>query len=126
MGFHKEVIMEVCSEHGKLMEAIGRIEQRLDDGGKNMECLHKMCIEHTTNIAEVKKIVTNGLQSDISDMKKSLQALEGFNWFRETVQKMRDRLFWSTVKGICLVVIFMVLFHLTDKATMTLVKEMLK
>jgi hypothetical protein len=118
--------VDVCPDHGKLMEAIGRIEQRLDDGNEKMECLHHMCLSHQESIREIKKIVTNGLQSDIAMIKKSLQNLEGFNWFREAVQKMRDRLFWSTIKGICLVVIFMVLFHLTDAATVTVLKGVLR
>ncbi len=118
--------METCPEHKWVIQSLARIEQRLLDGSKQMESLHDVCSCNSRAVEDLKHIVTNGLQSDVCHIKDVLKALEGFDWFRKGVQKMRDRLFWSVAKGVCLVFIFLVLFHLTDAATLAIVKGLLK
>lgn len=118
--------MDVCPDHGKMMELLGRIEQRLEDGQRTMIELKEICACNSGAVKEVKGIVTNGLKSDVERIKQTMQILEDFDWFRKGIQKMRDRLFWNALKGVCLVVIFMVLFHLTDAATISIVKGLVK
>ena len=117
--------MDSCLEHYRIVEALGRIESQLTDGKNTMENLQTTLDLHCGEIRELKRDINNGLKSDIAHMKEVLKSLEGFNWFREAVQKMRDRLFWNMFKAVSLILIALVLFHLTDAATMEAVKGIL-
>ena len=99
----------VCGAHHELVESLRDINQKLD----GMIVRQIAYAETSTRIEEkqeqIEKIVTNGLSHNVAniakrldifceEVKKRLDELEDFKWFRLPVTKLRDKIFWYALK----------------------------
>ena len=98
-----------CGAHHELVESLRDINQKLD----GMIVRQIAYAETSTRIEEkqeqIEKIVTNGLSHNVAniakrldifceEVKKRLDELEEFQWFRLPVTKLRDKIFWYVLK----------------------------
>ena len=98
-----------CSSHHELVESLRDINQKLD----GMIVRQIEYAETSARIEErqenIERIVTNGLSHNVADIakrldifceevKKRLDELEDFKWFRLPVTKLRDKIFWYVLK----------------------------
>ena len=98
-----------CSAHHELVESLRDINQKLD----GMIVRQIAYAETSARIEEKQKqnerIVTNGLSHNMAniakrldifceEVKKRLDELEDFKWFRLPVTKLRDKIFWYALK----------------------------
>ena len=98
-----------CSAHHELVESLRDINQKLD----GMIVRQIEYAETSARIEErqenIERIVTNGLSHNVADIakrldifceevKKRLDELEEFQWFRLPVTKLRDKIFWYVLK----------------------------
>ena len=103
----------VCAAHGRMEEKID-IGFR-DIGVKLDDIVERQLkyIERLTRIEDkqeqIERIVTNGLSHNVAniakrldifceEVKKRLDELEDFKWFRLPVTKLRDKIFWYVLK----------------------------
>jgi len=98
-----------CSSHHELVESLRDINQKLD----GMIVRQIEYAETSARIEErqenIERIVTNGLSHNVAaiaerldifceEVKKRLDLLEEFQWFRLPVTKLRDKIFWYVLK----------------------------
>ncbi len=98
-----------CGAHHELVESLRDINQKLD----GMIVRQIEYAETSARIEErqenIERIVTNGLSHNVADIakrldifceevKKRLDELEDFKWFRLPVTKLRDKIFWYVLK----------------------------
>ena len=98
-----------CSSHHELVESLRDINQKLD----GMIVRQIEYAETSARIEErqenIERIVTNGLSHNVAniakrldifceEVKKRLDELEDFKWFRLPVTKLRDKIFWYALK----------------------------
>ena len=99
----------VCGAHHELVESLRDINHKLD----GMIVRQIEYAETSARIEErqenIERIVTNGLSHNVADIakrldifceevKKRLDELEDFKWFRLPVTKLRDKIFWYALK----------------------------
>ena len=98
-----------CGAHHELVESLRDINHKLD----GMIVRQIEYAETSARIEErqenIERIVTNGLSHNVADIakrldifceevKKRLDELEDFKWFRLPVTKLRDKIFWYVLK----------------------------
>ena len=98
-----------CSSHHELVESLRDINHKLD----GMIVRQIEYAETSARIEErqenIERIVTNGLSHNVAniakrldifceEVKKRLDELEDFKWFRLPVTKLRDKIFWYVLK----------------------------
>ena len=98
-----------CGAHHELVESLRDINQKLD----GMIVRQIEYAETSARIEErqenIERIVTNGLSHNVADMarklegfcgevKKRLDELEEFKWFRLPITRLRDSIFWYLFK----------------------------
>ena len=98
-----------CGAHHELVESLRDINQKLD----GMIVRQIEYAETSARIEEkqeqIERIVTNGLTHNVAniskrldifceEVKKRLDELEDFKWFRLPVTKLRDKIFWYALK----------------------------
>ena len=99
----------VCGAHHELVESLRDINQKLD----GMIVRQIAYADTSARIEEkqeaIERIVTNGLSHNVAnitkrldifcdEVKKRLDELEEFQWFRLPITKLRDSIFWYLVK----------------------------
>jgi len=99
----------VCGAHHELVESLRDINGKLD----GMIVRQIAYAETSARIEErqenIERIVTNGLSHNVAniakrldifceEVKKRLDELEDFKWFRLPVTKLRDTIFWYILK----------------------------
>ena len=62
-------------------------------------------VDLAVNVAEIKTIINNGLKAKmidatntIEELKEKIDKLEDFQWFREFINNLRDRMFTNIIK----------------------------
>jgi len=98
-----------CGAHHELVESLRDINQKLD----GMIVRQIEYAETSARIEEkqeqIERIVTNGLSHNVAniakrldvfceEVKKRLDELEEFKWFRLPITKLRDSIFWFILK----------------------------
>jgi hypothetical protein len=98
-----------CGAHHELVESLRDINQKLD----GMIVRQIAYADTSARIEEkqeaIERIVTNGLSHNVAnitkrldifcdEVKKRLDELEEFQWFRLPITKLRDSIFWYLVK----------------------------
>lgn len=98
-----------CGAHHEIVESLRDINLKLD----GMIVRQIAYAETSTRIEEkqeqIEKIVTNGLSHNVAniskrldifceEVKKRLDELEEFQWFRLPITKLRDSIFWYLFK----------------------------
>ena len=98
-----------CGAHHELVESLRDINGKLD----GMIVRQIDYAETSARIEEkqeqIERIVTNGLSHNVAaiaerldtfckEVKKRLDLLEEFQWFRLPVTKLRDKIFWYVLK----------------------------
>ena len=98
-----------CESHIEIVESLRDINQKLD----GMIVRQIEYAETSARIEEkqeqIERIVTNGLSHNVAniakrldifceEVKKRLDELEDFKWFRLPVTKLRDKIFWYALK----------------------------
>ena len=103
----------VCAAHGRMEE---KIDIGFRDIGVKLDDIVERQLEYIERLTriedkqeQIEKIVTNGLSHNVADIakrldifceevKKRLDELEDFKWFRLPVTKLRDKIFWYVLK----------------------------
>jgi len=91
-----------CLAHASLEATLGSVNEKID-------LILERQLEYSNRITKLETIVTNGLSHNVADMakrldvfcgevKKRLDELEDFKWFRLPVTKLRDKIFWYVLK----------------------------
>ena len=98
-----------CSAHHELVESLRDINQKLD----GMIVRQIAYADTSARIEEkqeaIERIVTNGLSHNVAnitkrldifceEVKKRLDELEEFKWFRLPITRLRDSIFWFILK----------------------------
>lgn len=92
----------VCERHPELVEMMIRIEDKLDVMGERQ-------LTYIGKQERLEAIVTNGLSTTVSEMKKKLDTfcdtvtdrlnkIDSFSWFRNWMNSMRDHFFQNFIK----------------------------
>jgi Flp pilus assembly protein TadB len=99
----------VCGAHHELVESLRDINQKLD----GMIVRQIAYADTSARIEEkqeaIERIVTNGLRHNVAnitkrldifceEVKKRLDELEEFKWFRLPITRLRDSIFWFILK----------------------------
>jgi hypothetical protein len=98
-----------CSAHGELVEALHDINLKLDGMIVRQIEYAERSVRIEQKQENLEKIVTNGLSHNVAaiaerldtfckEVKKRLDLLEEFQWFRLPVTKLRDSIFWLVCK----------------------------
>ena len=89
---------EICKLHPQMEKKIDTI---LENQGSYMG--HQVIL--ASDVAEIKAIVNNGLKDKmvqttmvISELKDKMEALDDFQWFREFVNDLRNKMFKTICK----------------------------
>jgi hypothetical protein len=130
---------EVCSAHTDFINMLIQSKEReagmqskLEEHGEMLKELVSVQRAQAVQIDNINRIVTNGLQSNITSIKDSLidmkkdftsfcndtrgkiEEIEKFAWFRNAMNKFRDKFFWRAMTFLVLVIIFLALLHYSD------------
>ena len=98
-----------CSSHHELVESLRDINQKLDGMIVRQMEYAERSVRIEAKQERLESIVTNGLSHNVADIakrldifceevKKRLDELEDFKWFRLPVTKLRDKIFWYVLK----------------------------
>ena len=98
-----------CGAHHELVESLRDINQKLDGMIVRQIEYAKTSARIEERQENIERIVTNGLSHNVADIakrldifceevKKRLDELEDFKWFRLPVTKLRDKIFWYVLK----------------------------
>jgi len=98
-----------CSAHHELVESLRDINQKLDGMIVRQIEYAKTSARIEERQENIERIVTNGLSHNVAniakrldifceEVKKRLDELEDFKWFRLPVTKLRDKIFWYVLK----------------------------
>ena len=99
----------VCAAHGELVESLRLINEKLDGMIVRQIEYAERSVRIEQKQENLEKIVTNGLSHNVAaiaerldtfckEVKKRLDELEDFKWFRLPVTKLRDKIFWYVLK----------------------------
>lgn len=136
-----------CSSHEDISRTLGRIEEFMANSKVTDEILFKKLAvlgdnqdKHSLVLADVQRIVNNGLKGEMIDIKEemcqvkqSVEVLsskltqkiaddEKINWAPKAVTKFRDSIFFTFVKiGIGAIIVLSII-HLTGVDLLTLIK----
>ena len=91
-----------CLAHASLEATLGSMNEKID-------LILERQLEYSNRITKLETIVTNGLSHNVAaiaerldtfceEVKKRLDELEDFKWFRLPVTKLRDKIFWYVLK----------------------------
>ena len=98
-----------CSAHHELVESLRDINQKLDGMIVRQIEYAETSARIEAKQEQIERIVTNGLSHNVAaiaerldifceEVKKRLDLLEEFQWFRLPVTKLRDKIFWYVLK----------------------------
>ena len=98
-----------CSSHHELVESLRDINQKLDGMIVRQIAYADTSARIEEKQEQIERIVTNGLSHNVAaiaerldtfckEVKKRLDLLEEFQWFRLPVTKLRDKIFWYVLK----------------------------
>ena len=98
-----------CGAHHELVESLRDINQKLDGMIVRQMEYAERSVRIEAKQERLESIVTNGLSHNVADIakrldifceevKKRLDELEDFKWFRLPVTKLRDKIFWYALK----------------------------
>ena len=89
---------DICKLHPQMEDKIDRIIE-------NQQSYMGHQVDLAVNVAEIKNIVNNGLKAKmieatttIEELKEKIDKLEDFQWFREFINNLRDRMFTNIIK----------------------------
>lgn len=89
---------DICKLHPQMEDKIDRIIE-------NQQSYMGHQVDLAVNVAEIKTIVNNGLKAKmieatttIKELKEKIDKLEDFQWFREFINNLRDRMFTNIIK----------------------------
>ena len=98
-----------CAAHGELVESLRLINEKLDGMIIRQIDYAERSVRIEAKQEQIERIVTNGLSHNVAniakrldifceEVKKRLDELEDFKWFRLPVTKLRDKIFWYVLK----------------------------
>ena len=98
-----------CGAHHEIVESLRDINQKLDGMIVRQIEYAKTSARIEEKQEQIERIVTNGLSHNVAniskrldifceEVKKRLDELEEFQWFRLPVTKLRDTIFWYILK----------------------------
>ena len=98
-----------CGAHHELVESLRDINQKLDGMIVRQIAYADTSARIEEKQEQIERIVTNGLSHNVAniakrldifcdEVKKRLDELEEFQWFRLPITKLRDSIFWYLVK----------------------------
>ena len=98
-----------CAAHGELVESLRLINEKLDGMIVRQIEYAERSVRIEQKQENLERIVTNGLSHNVAaiaerldtlckEVKKRLDELEDFKWFRLPVTKLRDKIFWYVLK----------------------------
>ena len=98
-----------CAAHGELVESLRLINEKLDGMIIRQIDYAERSVRIEAKQEQIERIVTNGLSHNVAniakrldifcdEVKKRLDELEEFQWFRLPVTKLRDSIFWLVCK----------------------------
>lgn len=116
----------VCAYHQDLADALGRIEEKL-------EVMAERQVTYIAKTERIEAIVTNGLSQNVQSIKrqldtfceevrKRLDVLDSFSWFRNWMNSVRDDLFKNIVKLAFIGGVVYLAYHFGDKIIGLLLK----
>ena len=89
---------DICKLHPQMEEKIDKIIE-------NQQSYMGHQVDLAVNVAEIKTIINNGLKAKmieatntIEELKEKIDKLEDFQWFREFINNLRDRMFTNIIK----------------------------
>lgn len=89
---------DICKLHPQMEDKIDRIIE-------NQQSYMGHQVDLAVNVAEIKTIINNGLKAKmieatttIEELKEKIDKLEDFQWFREFINNLRDRMFTNIIK----------------------------
>ena len=99
----------VCGAHHELVSALNTMNGKLDSIIERQLEYAERSIRIESKQERLEQIVTNGLSHNVAsiakrldtfceEVKKRLDELEEFQWFRIPVTKIRDSMFWYIIK----------------------------
>ena len=98
-----------CEAHHELVASLRDINHKLDGMIERQIAYAETSARIEEKQESIERIVTNGLSHNVADIakrldifceevKKRLDELEDFKWFRLPVTKLRDKIFWYVLK----------------------------
>ena len=98
-----------CEAHHELVASLRDINHKLDGMIERQIAYAETSARIEEKQESIERIVTNGLSHNVADIakrldifceevKKRLDELEDFKWFRLPVTKLRDKIFWYALK----------------------------
>ncbi len=98
-----------CGAHHELVESLRDINQKLDGMIVRQIAYAETSARIEEKQEQIERIVTNGLSHNVADIakrldifcdevKKRLDELEEFKWFRLPITRLRDSIFWFILK----------------------------
>ena len=98
-----------CESHLEIVESLRDINQKLDGMIVRQIAYAETSARIEEKQEQIERIVTNGLSHNVAniakrldifceEVKKRLDELEDFKWFRLPVTKLRDKIFWYVLK----------------------------
>lgn len=89
---------DICKLHPQMEEKIDKIIE-------NQQSYMGHQVDLAVNVAEIKAIVNNGLKAKmidatttIEELKEKIDKLEDFQWFREFINSLRNKMFTNIIK----------------------------
>lgn len=81
------------------------MEEKIDKIIENQQSYMGHQVDLAVNVAEIKAIVNNGLKAKMIDatatiekLKEKIDKLEDFQWFREFINNLRNKMFTNIIK----------------------------
>jgi hypothetical protein len=98
-----------CEAHHELVASLRDINHKLDGMIERQIAYAETSARIEEKQESIERIVTNGLSHNVADIakrldifceevKKRLDELDEFKWFRLPVTKLRDKIFWYVLK----------------------------
>ncbi len=98
-----------CGAHHELVESLRDINQKLDGMIVRQIAYAETSARIEEKQEQIERIVTNGLSHNVAniakrldifceEVKKRLDELEEFKWFRLPITRLRDTIFWYVFK----------------------------
>ena len=98
-----------CGAHHELVESLRDINQKLDGMILRQIAYAETSARIEEKQEQIERIVTNGLSHNVAniakrldifceEVKKRLDELEEFKWFRLPITRLRDTIFWYVFK----------------------------
>ncbi|MFA5457316.1 MAG: hypothetical protein WC261_06765 [Synergistaceae bacterium] len=112
----------VCGAHHELVESLRDINQKLDGMILRQIAYAETSARIEEKQEQIERIVTNGLSHNVADIakrldvfcgevKKRLDELEEFQWFRKPITAFRDGIFIAVFKVAMIGALIYVLIH---------------